>query len=112
MWDFAPTWQNTLDSLRRAKLNSRTVGAFKNDMLIGYGIIEPQSGDIPQLAVTPEYRRKKIATCLFQRLVGYAETGTVKVINSNSSCASFTSFLCYNGMPPSGSQFELWKPIE
>ena len=35
-------------------------GAFDGAELVGYGINEPNTGDIPQLAVAPKHRRRGI----------------------------------------------------
>ena len=50
-WDFYPTWQNSFESINRAKEDFISFGAFVDKKLIGYCVFEPNSGDITQIAV-------------------------------------------------------------
>ncbi len=59
-WDFSPSWQNSINSVKAVKeIFSYVVVKDKNN-IIGYGIIEKNSGKIPQLAVDKNYRNKNI----------------------------------------------------
>ncbi len=57
-WDFAPSWQNSLQSINRSLENFICTGVFIEDQIIGYSVFEPESGDITQIGVDKEYRRR------------------------------------------------------
>ena len=63
---FPPYYIQTTGSLDTL----RFVGAYHADTgLVGYGIVEPGTGDIPQLAVHPDYRRRGVGTRVLRRLL-------------------------------------------
>jgi len=68
MWDFIPSWQNNFEAISKTLTDFKVIGAFDNQILVGYGIIEPDSGDIPQLAVDQLYRRKGIGSAILKRV--------------------------------------------
>ena len=111
MWDFAPSWQNTFDALEKNIENFKIVGAFSGDDLLGYGIIEPSSGDVPQLAVDRNYRRKGIGSAILKELLSHNNYTSVKVINTDSACSAITMFLEQNGICISGMQYEMIKTL-
>lgn len=64
--DFTPSWQNSLDSIKRAQNDLTMVGTFIENALVGYCVFDPTTGDLTQIAVQREFRRKGIATYLLQ----------------------------------------------
>ena len=68
-WDFQPSWQNSINSINRKSKYFRIFTAKKNEKIVGYGIIESHTGDIPQLAVAKEFRGLGIGSKLFSILV-------------------------------------------
>ncbi|MBU2574672.1 MAG: hypothetical protein KKH28_11410 [Elusimicrobia bacterium] len=58
MKDREPSWQNSSDSLSRYPGALFKAGAFSGSRLVGYGVIKPRTGDIPQLAVGRNWRRR------------------------------------------------------
>lgn len=105
--DFYPSWQNSFESIERAASDFISLGVFVQDRLIGYGIFEPASGDVTQLAVDKQYRRKGIAGSLLSEMVKLNECPTIKVINTNVSCTSVTEFLKAMNIDVRGKQFEM-----
>lgn len=85
----------------------KIVGAYCDAQLVGYGIVEPSTGDIPQIAVDPAYRRQGTGTILLKRLLGYVTVETVKVINVDITCTSLVGFLESVGMTNAGGQYEI-----
>lgn len=61
-WDFHPSWQNSFESIKRATKDVVSLGVFTEKKLIAYCVVEPTSGDITQIAVDKQARRKGIAT--------------------------------------------------
>ncbi len=110
-WDFIPSWQNSFEAIARNPKDFKMEGFFDEGKLIGYYIFEPKSGDITQLAVHPEYRRKGLASVLLNRAVSFTQIGLVKAINTLVGCESVTEFLQANGIPLKGKQFEMIKPF-
>jgi ribosomal protein S18 acetylase RimI-like enzyme len=45
-------------------------------------IMEPETGDISQICVKPEFRRRKLASALFSKLVEQSTSDEIKLINT------------------------------
>jgi ribosomal protein S18 acetylase RimI-like enzyme len=110
-WDFIPSWQNSFDAISRNANDFIILGAFENKQLRGYGIIEPGTGDIPQIAVDKAFRRKGIGTGILTELLRYNKHRSIQVINTDTSCEPITAFLECNGMQKRGMQFEMVKDL-
>jgi ribosomal protein S18 acetylase RimI-like enzyme len=104
---FNPSWQNTFTSIERCKSDFEFIGAFAQDKLIGFGIVEPTSGDIPQFAVRDSFQRKGIGTHIFGELVKRILHSNVKIINTPKEDYRLTEFLSSMNFHPSGSQYEM-----
>jgi ribosomal protein S18 acetylase RimI-like enzyme len=111
MWDFTPSWQNNFVAIYRKQNDFKIVGVYNDKMLVGYGINEPSSGDITQLAVHKDHRRKGIGTVILKELLKYNKSLSMKLINTDVECATITKFLEANGIPKSGAQFEMIKRL-
>lgn len=105
--DFNPSWQNSIDSINRKSEYFRIMGIFEAEVPAAYGIIETHTGDIPQLAVAKNYRRRGLATILLKSLLKLSETRTVKIINSDLSCEPFRKFAASVNLEPGAGQFEM-----
>ena len=110
-WDFIPSWQNSFDAINRKPEDFIIIGAYKDQKLIAYGIIEPNSGDISQIAVDKEYRRKGIASVLLKEMLKLNQFSSVKVVNTDINCGSITGFLQSIAIPLKGKQFEMIKQL-
>ena len=106
-WDFQPSWQNSIDSIKRKVNHLKILGAYKNSNLIGYGIIEPHTGDIPQIAISKNFRRRGVASSLFRVLINYSMVGSLKIINSDSSYKPFKNFMENMDIHPGDGQYEM-----
>lgn len=109
--DFKPSWQNSFESIRRKPGDFKVLGAFKGKMLVGYSILEPNSGDITQIAVHKDHRRKGIGTMLLHETLKFNRHDSVKVINTEITCEPMTEFLISNGLVLQGKQFEMMKQL-
>jgi len=87
------------------------LGAFAENKLAGYCVFEPTSGDITQIAVDKQYRRKGIATSLLHEIMNINKNDAVKIINTDISCRSITDFLAAKNITPTGKQFEMVKEL-
>ena len=70
-----------------------------------------KSGDVTQIAVDKQHRRKNMATLLLQEMVKLNRHNAVKVVNTDISCSSITEFLKTKNIGVSGKQFEMIKKI-
>jgi len=110
-FDFNPSWQNSFDAILRKPDDFKVIGAFKEQELIGYCVFEPNSGDVTQIAVNKEHRRKGIGTNLLKEAIKLNLHDSVKLINSEIDCESINEFLKSNSMLQKGKQFEMIKEI-
>lgn len=108
-YDFNPSWQNSFDAINRNPDDFIIHGVFKEQKLVGYCIFEPVSGDLTQIAVDKEYRRKGIATILLNEVLKHTKTDSFKIINTDTNCESMNKFLNANAIKPTGKQFEMIK---
>ena len=110
-WDFYPSWQNSFESIERKPSDFSILGAFLKGELLGYCAFEANSGDVTQLAVDKEHRRKGVASALFTEASKSNLTDTIKIINTDIDCASITKFLESKNILIKGRQFEMIKEI-
>ena len=110
-WDFEPSWQNSFDSIMRKHKDFTILGAYQNKDLIAYGVIDPGSGDITQIAVNKSYRRQGIGSSILKALIEHNKFDSIKIINTEKDCHSINIFLKNNGLEISGSQFEMIKSL-
>ena len=79
--------------------------------MIGYGIVENHTGDIPQIAVAEAHRGKGIGTALFIELLKYIQAPTVRLINADASFMPFKGFMASLGLQPGHGQLEMLRRI-
>ena len=110
--DFHPSWQNSLESIERAGTDLRHLGAYDDaGKLTGYCVVDPVSGDITQIAVTPEQRGNGIATLLLRTAFPSVSSGNIKALNIPRECEAMRSFLLAWNFCPSAAQFEMSLPL-
>ncbi|MBD5199678.1 MAG: GNAT family N-acetyltransferase [Bacteroidales bacterium] len=105
--DFAPSWQNSIESIERAKSQLIFLGAIRNDTVVGFCIIDPTTGDLTQLAVNPEYRRMGIGSALLQRAIELMKTDFIKVLNISDDNQTLPLFLNSKNIPLATKQYEM-----
>lgn len=110
-WEFNPSWQNSFESINRSPQDFICMGVFMEDKLIGYSVFESASGDITQLAVDRQYRRKGIGSLLFQKMLISNKCNSIKIVNTDINCESITAFLKAKNIEPTGKQFEMIKKL-
>lgn len=109
--DFNPSWQNSFEAIRRTPSDFKIIGTYLNQILAGYCIFEPDSGDITQIAINKEYRRQGLGTHLLKEALKFNKHESVKIVNTETSCKTITAFLESNSFPVSGKQFEMIKQL-
>lgn len=110
-WDFTLSWQNSFESIGRAAGDFVSLGVFIEEELVGYCVFEPASGDVAQIAVKRQYRRKGIAGLLLREMLRLNRNDSLKIINTDVSCDSMTGFLQAKNIVPQGKQFEMIRKI-
>ena len=110
-WDFKPSWQNSMESINRRLEDFICLGFFTEGELVGYGVFEPISGDITQIAVKKEFRRKGIGSLLFQNMLELNKHNSIKILNTEIDCDSINAFLISKNIEPTGKQFEMLKKL-
>jgi len=106
-WDFHPSWQNSFEAIQRASDDFIYLGAFAENKLIGYAVFEPVSGDITQIAVDKQHRRKGVGTLLLNEILKLNTFDSVKVLNTDILQPSITHFLKAKNMDIMVKQFEM-----
>ncbi|WP_316839443.1 GNAT family N-acetyltransferase [Pedobacter gandavensis] len=110
-WDVLPSWQNTIQSLENCKKDCRIIGAYINEVLVGYVIFNPTSRKVSQFAVAADHRGQGIGTLLFScinELVGQQE---VYVYNVDHTAVSTLGFLKGLGLQEKTAQFEMSRMV-
>lgn len=109
--DFRPSWQNGFESVRRAGCDLVRYGLFVDGEPAGYVIFDPRSGDLTQLAVRPELRRKGFGSLLLRRMLAENRSAVVRAINVEKGCDSLMDFLRAKRIVVDGMQFEMVKRL-
>ncbi|WP_433750694.1 GNAT family N-acetyltransferase [Paenibacillus amylolyticus] len=92
-WDVEPSWQNSMDSIYAVPEAFSYVVARQDHKIVGYGIIDQKTGDIPQLAVNQNYRGKGIASSILTEMVKRTESPRISVLNVESHLKPMEDFL-------------------
>ncbi len=110
-WDFYPSWQNGFEAIERDPESFEIIGVYDGHTLTGYCVYDPESGEITQIAVNKNFRRREIATRLMNIAVSNSLSDNVKIMDVESSCDAMNEFLISAGMEIKGKQFEMLKNI-
>jgi ribosomal protein S18 acetylase RimI-like enzyme len=111
-WDWQPSWQNSSASLSRSAGACVPFGAFAGGQLVGYGVVFPSNGNVAQLAVAKDDRRRGAASLVLRSLrreVGDAKP--LKMINVDSSAAGTLAFCAAHNFRLILNQFEMVKVL-
>ena len=111
-WDFCPSWQNSINSIKAVKEIFSYVIAKDNDKIIGYGIVEKKSGKIPQLAINKNYRKQNIGKNIIYQLIKNSDTKLVKFINIDREYKNMENFLENLGFEITSLQYEMILEIK
>jgi ribosomal protein S18 acetylase RimI-like enzyme len=75
--------------------------------IIGYGVVDKNTGDILQLAIHKEYRRNGIASSIVSGLFEKVETNQLVVWNVDDAYDCMKLFLLQLGFEKTISQYEI-----
>jgi ribosomal protein S18 acetylase RimI-like enzyme len=96
LWEIKPSWQNELNAVKRTLQSHYIIGAYKDNVLVGYAIMHRHSFRLKQIFVHPNFRSSGIgkslvshfSNCDYKReisIIGVDEAKP-KVINFFRSC--------------------------
>jgi len=91
-WDFNPSWQNSIDSVNAISDSFLYSTVRFDDTIVGYGIIDKKTGDIPQIAVDRNFRCNGIARSLITNLIKNTESPNISVLNTDGQMKSMQNF--------------------
>jgi ribosomal protein S18 acetylase RimI-like enzyme len=106
-WDFAPSWQNSCDSIRAIPEAFACFEARIDHRLAGYGVIEKRTGDIPQLAVDRGDRNTGVAGSLLSAMIRDTEADTLSILNVEAQQEPMNHFLTHSGFNHLVDQYEM-----
>ena len=110
-WNYSPSWQNGIDSVCAIPDTFGYTLAESEETLIGYGIVQKANGDIVQLAVDPQYRRKGVATEILLDLQKQTKKSRMSAINVDERDEAANSFLKRMGFNIFVTQYEMVKSL-
>src|SRR6185503_20092074 len=100
-WSFQPSWQNSTASIERSGGGWQILGDDR-----GYLVLFPESGDVPQFAVSPDHRRKGIGRALFSAASAIAGR-PLRLLNIDDTDRGTSAFLERIGATPLITQLEM-----
>ncbi|MBI9039547.1 MAG: GNAT family N-acetyltransferase [Bacteroidales bacterium] len=106
-YDFEPSWQNNQEAVERSYDSYFKVAAYKDEKLVGFGFLQKSNGDIPQIAVNNNFRRKGIGSQIFKKLIAANQSDNFQIINIENKDAGMKQFLENFSIFPNGGQFEM-----
>lgn len=109
--DFSPSWQNSIDSIRRGLSDLTCLGAFIDGKMAGYCVFDANTGDLSQIAVHDGCRRRGIASRLLHEAISRMNTDVVKILNIASDDTTLPAFLKSRGIGLASRQYEMILPL-
>lgn len=107
-WDKPTSWQFSVEAIKRKTTQNLFFGAFLDKECIGYGVLFPSSGIIPQMAVDKKHRRKKVGTMLLAEMQKYVQDDKqLRFSNVDRDLHSLIRFAGKLDFTPTISQFEM-----
>ena len=110
-WNYPPSWQNGIDAVCAIPDTFGYTLAESEGTLIGYGIVQKANGDIVQLAVNPQYRRKGVATAILQDLQKQTKRSGMSAINVDERDEAANGFLKQMEFGVFVTQYEMVKSL-
>ena len=106
-WDFQPSWQNSISSINAVKGIMNYALVCLDNSIIGYGVVDKNTGDTPQLAVHKDYRRNGIAGSIVSALFEKVAMNQLNISNVDDAYDSMKLFLLKLGFEKTISQYEI-----
>lgn len=110
-WDFNPSWQNSINSINTVPEKFAYAVLRHGTKPIGYGIVDKETGNVPQFAVLQEYRRQGIATRILAALMQNTKSDILRFVNVDDTSQNTRDFLYHIGSENIGGQYEMILPL-
>ena len=110
--DFRPSWQNTLDSIKRNPDAFVCLMAYEGTEPVGWGVSETAYGDISLVAVDGRHRRQGVGARLLLELVRENRIERAKMLNVDAGCEAMKDFLTRSGFERNCRQYEMCKELK
>ena len=110
-WNYPPSWQNGIDAVCAIPDTFGYTLAESDGTLIGYGIVQKANGDIVQLAVDLQHRRKGVATEILLDLQKQSKKSGMTAINVDGRDEAANGFLKQMGFGVFVTQYEMAKSL-
>ena len=105
-WDIHPSWQNSTSSIARARAPHVILGDED-----AYAVLVPGTGDLAQLAVRPEVRRRGHGTRLLHEAAAVAGK-PLRIMNVDERDAGIAAFLERAGAKRTVRQLEMVRVLD
>ena len=106
-WDFKPSWQNSIASIHTMPEAFIYYVVRFDNIIVGYGIVDKNTGDIPQIAVNKDYRDNGIASSIMTEIVKSTESNKICVLNVEAHLKPIEDFLTKLGFTYHVGQYEM-----
>ena len=107
-WDGKPSWQNSVDAVKRSMKMKKFLGAFDGGKCVGYIVFSSKLGRVAQLAVSKDHRNRGVGTLLVRAMQTETSDGpSMQVINIDKSITTAMNFFLNRGFFERLSQHEM-----
>jgi ribosomal protein S18 acetylase RimI-like enzyme len=111
-WDGHPSWQNSIESIKRTSVGKIFLGAFVAGECVGYGVASSVMGTLIQLAIARDSRRRGIGSLVLAALQGNVTTDEPLKVNCvDHELSSSLSFYQARGYNLILNQLEMTKTL-
>lgn len=103
----SPSWQNATASIKNTPDAFLYALAAIDRKIVGYGIVDKKTGDVPQLAVHGKYQNLGIEQQLLATLQDKTESSTLSLVNIDTELKDKIELLQTIGFKRTTSQYEM-----
>jgi ribosomal protein S18 acetylase RimI-like enzyme len=107
-WDGQPSWQNSSEAVQRSMQSKRLLGAFVAGKCVGYIAYSAGRGQVAQIAVNRNFRRRGIGTRLLEEVRAEgSKKQKLQVINLDTAITYAVRFFQKRGFTTRLAQYEM-----
>lgn len=110
LFDVEPSWQNSVDSVLRARAERVVLVQRDAAGLTGCAVVFPANGDLPFLAIAPRARRKGRGSALLEAAAA-AAGGPLRIVNVDAHHDGIARFLESCGATRTVRQYEMLREL-
>ncbi len=106
-FDWQPSWQNSIESVKRASATMVCHEVVEDGVLQAFGVHSPAQQQIIQLAVAPSRRRHGLGTLLVDQMMKDMEVPSIRILNIDGEARYTLRFFESVGAVEQLRQFEM-----